>query len=226
MIPRLTAGVPQLVTYALDSKIEIKHEVPEANDEKALPSTWEFEEDRMIERLKFQRKHFYRIQNEGKEIQTLFIEHDGDEGEWIPEPSDAWVATQSQTVHRYCIRVPAVQSITLEVSEMKVGVIRWNNGSSIEDMRNALRRPDLTAQARARLELLLRKKTETEAVVQRTLYLTRVLDEIAKDQTRIKGLMSALVRGDTLHTRYLGKLDELENQMELAQTELASLRSK
>ena len=82
MIPRLVAGVPQLVTYALDSKIEIKHEVPNAIDERQLPSSWEFQEDRIIENLKFQRTHHYRIQNEGTDSHWLFIEHVANKDEW------------------------------------------------------------------------------------------------------------------------------------------------
>ena len=36
--------------------------------------------------------------------------------------------------------------------------------------------------------------------------------------------MAVLVRGDALHTRYLGKLDELESQIESSQKELAGLQ--
>ena len=229
MIPRLVAGVPQLVTYALDSKIEIKHEVPNAIDERQLPSSWEFQEDRIIENLKFQRTHSYRIQNEGTDSHWLFIEHVANRDEWVPEPTDALVATEDKDTHRYRVRVPAAGSINLEVPETKKRVIQWSKNSSASDLRSALRqpemgRPDMEAQARVRLEELLKTITAAERVAQRTQQLSRELELYAKEQTRIKGLMAVLVRGDALHTRYLGKLDELESQIESSQKELAGLQ--
>ncbi|MEI6524703.1 MAG: hypothetical protein WCP62_01665 [Planctomycetota bacterium] len=229
MIPRLVAGVPQLVTYALDSKIEIKHEVPNAIDERQLPSSWEFQEDRIIENLKFQRTHHYRIQNEGTDSHWLFIEHVANKDEWLPEPTEALVATEDKDTHRYRVRVPAAGLINLEVPETKKRVIQWSKNSSASDLRSALRqpdtgRPDMEAQARVRLEELLKTITAAERVAQRTQQLSRELELYAKEQTRIKGLMAVLVRGDALHTRYLGKLDELESKIESSQKELISLQ--
>ena len=82
----------------------------------------------------------------------------------------------------------------------------------------------MEAQARVRLEELLKTITAAERVAQRTQQLSRELELYAKEQTRIKGLMAVLVRGDALHTRYLGKLDELESQIESSQKELAGLQ--
>ena len=224
MIPRLVAGVPQLVTYALDSKIEIKHEVPNAIDERQLPSTWEYEEDRIIEKVKVQRTHSYRILNEGTESHSLFVEHVSDKDQWVPAPTDALVATEDKETQRYRVRVPAAGSIVLEVPETKKREIRWSKNSSASDLMSALRRPDMEVQARVRLEELLKTITASERVAQRTQQLSRELELYAKEQTRIKELMSVLVRGDALHTRYLAKLDELESQIESSQKELASLR--
>jgi hypothetical protein len=224
MIPRLVSGVPQLVTYSLDSMIDIQHDEPRVDSHVVVPSQWSHTEYGLIETASWERIHRYRIRNESLRSLTLFVEHQQSDQEWEPLRNDASEATQDDTSHRYRLRLPPSNVTELEVKERKTQVIEWNLKSDFAKLQAKLKDPHIQGFARSELEKYV-TKIRNDAIFARTMEkLSQERVQLTQDQSRVKGLLSAVARGDALYERYIDKLNHLEDEIDRVQTAIAELQ--
>lgn len=214
MIPRLVSGIPQLVTYALDSMIDIQHDEPTADAHVVVPSTWALAEEGLIETATWERIHRYRIRNESLRSLILFVEHSQSDSDWEPLRNDASEATQDNESHRYRLRLPPSNSTELEVKETKTQEIIWNLKSDLAKLRAKLKDPQVQGFARLELEKFVTTIQQETSFAREMEKLNQEIVQLTQDQNRIKGLISAVVRGDELHSRYIDKLNHLEDEIE------------
>jgi hypothetical protein len=214
MIPRLVSGVPQLLTYALDSMIEIQHDEPTADAHVVVPSTWALVEHGLMETATWERIHRYRIRNEGLRSLILFVEHSQSDDDWEPLRNDASEPTQDNASHRYRLRLPPSNSTEFEVKEKKTQGIIWNHRSDLARLRAKLKDPQVQGFARLELEKFVTTIQQEASFAREMEKLNQELAQLTQDQNRIKGLLSALARGDDLHSRYIDKLNHLEDEIE------------
>jgi chromosome segregation ATPase len=80
------------------------------------------------------------------------------------------------------------------------------------------------------IQSLVDEKVESirlrEAITAKMAALRKNIESCNVEQTRIRNLITALERGEALYARYLGKLDQLESQIEKAQAELSELEKQ
>jgi chaperonin cofactor prefoldin len=226
MIPRLVSGVPQLVTYAVDGLIEIRHEIPDPGSDVSLPSTWHWNDDELIETAKWERVHHYRIQNDGQKSALLFVEHRVDDYDWIPVRNDAFVETQGTDEYRYRMRVAPVRDEDFQVTEQRSKQIVWSSKTNVADMRLKLKDATLDPIARKSLQQWITSIEREKSYVFKKERINRELNEAAQDQRRIKELLTAVPREDELYKRYLDKLSTLENEIDALRKSLNEVNSQ
>ncbi len=104
MFPRLVAMVPQMVTYALDTSIEVKSET---SPEHSTKSTFRFDENETLIATKVsERRVRYSLSNDSNDSQVVSIEHRTTEQDWLPAPSQEQDGKPNQSNFRYHVNCP------------------------------------------------------------------------------------------------------------------------
>jgi hypothetical protein len=226
LIPRLSTDTPQLVTYSLDPTIEVTHHAPAVLDEVPLPSEWTLLNNELVEQYRRQRIHDYQIRNDGDKSKILIIEHQSANSQWKPQPSEASVATKDTEINRYRVQLDASSSKQLNVVEMRSGTKKWDHSIPLAEWQELQSRKGLEPGIQSFVEACVQWIQKRDAISRRISELRKSIESYNLEQSRIRNLITALARGEALHTRYLGKLDQLESQIEKAQSELSDLDSK
>ncbi len=220
MVPRLVCGVPQLVTYAVDGLIEIRHEIPDPSAHVSLPSTWTRDGDSMIESATQERLHQYQIRNDGQRSALLFIEHSVADEDWFPVHNEALVETQDSEEFRYRLRVPSGRTGNFEVAERMSRQIVWSSRTNLADLQLKLKESALDPAARKALHEWVATIEHERSYVTQKERITRDLHQTTQEQNRIKDLLTAVAREDELHKRYLDKLNKLEDEIDALRASL------
>jgi hypothetical protein len=212
--------VPQLVTYAVDGLIEIRHEIPDPVSDVSLPSTWHWNDDELIETAKWERVHHYRIQNDGQKSALLFIEHPVDDQNWIPVRNHALVETQGTDEYRYRTRIAPGLDEDFQVVEQSIKQIVWSSKTNVADMRLKLKDTTLDPVAKKTLHQWVATIEHERSYVTQKERISRELHQTTQEQNRIKELLTAVSREEELHKPYLDKLNQLEDQVDALRASL------
>ncbi|MFN7734272.1 MAG: hypothetical protein ACK5OB_20420 [Pirellula sp.] len=226
LIPRLSTDTPQLVTYSLDPSIEVTHREPKVTEGVSLPSEWTLQSHELIEHTRRQRTHDYLVRNDSDQPRWLIIEHQPASSQWKPQPSDASMATKESSMSRYRIQVDASSSKRLEVVELQSGRKIWNHATSLVEWMELQQRSGLDREIQSLVDEKVESIRLREAITAKMAALRKNIESCNVEQTRIRNLITALERGEALYARYLGKLDQLESQIEKAQAELSELEKQ
>lgn len=222
MFPRLVAQVPQLVTYALDTTVEITSEI---RPEHSATTTYHFDNAGTLIGTKVsQRLVRYSLTNESSAAQTVWIEHQPTEKNWTPERVEEKVPKSEPTSFRYSVDVPSKSTVNKDVRETETIVTKWPKDANWLQLRPLLDAADMPPDIRKRLEGRVKKLEECDVLKATETKLSSSKESAAIEQRRIKELMIALNRQDELHIRYLKKLATLESEIESASEQLITVR--
>ncbi len=222
MFPRLVAQVPQLVTYALDTSVEITSEIL---PEHSAKTTYRFDSvGTLIGTKVSQRLVRYSLINENQAAQTVWIEHQPTERNWTPERVGEQVQKSEPSSFRYSVDVPSKSTAIKDVLETETSLTKWPKDANWLQLKHLMDSADMPPEIRRRLEGRVKKLEEHDVLKASETKLSSSKESAAIEQRRIKELMIALNREDELHTRYLKKLATLESEIESATERLLSVR--
>jgi hypothetical protein len=170
----------------------------------------------------------YTIRNNDRDARLVILEHPI-RAEWTLSPSSR-PAESTAAVHRFRVTVPAGQTTTLDVDEIKgSGVTAEMLKMGMEDLRLVITNAESRASVERALAPLAAKAAEVEQIQVDTILRQNQLQAIAQDQARIRENMTAL-KGSAaerrLLERYTRQLDEQESAIESLTREVADLESR
>jgi hypothetical protein len=170
----------------------------------------------------------YTIRNNDRDARLVIVEHPI-RAEWTLSPSSK-PAESTAAVHRFRVTVPAGQTTTLDVDEIKgFGVTAEMLKMGVEDLRLVITNAESRASVERALAPLAAKAAEVEQIEADTTVRQNKLQAIAQDQARIRENMTAL-KGSAaerrLLERYTRQLDEQESTIEALTREVADLQSR
>ena len=224
MFPRLVAQVPQLVTYALDTSVEITSEIL---PEHASKATYRFDGEGTLIGTKISQRHVrYSLSNDSKSAQTVWIEHQPAERNWLPAPVGDQVGKADLTSFRYKVDVPSKSTAKKDILETETIITKWPKGTNWVLFKYLTEAAGMTPEIRDRLETRIRRLAEYEVLKATETKLTSSKENAAIEQRRIKELMIALNREDELHKRYLTKLATLESEIESSAGRIVTVRKE
>ena len=222
MFPRLVAQVPQLVTYALDTFLEITSEILPEHSSK---TTYRIDdEDTLIGTKISQRLVRYSLTNDSKAAQTVWIEHQPAERNWLPERVGDQVGKFEHRSFRYKVDVPSKSTAKQEILETETSISKWPKETNWIQLKQLMEAAGMTPEIRERLANRVKKLAEYEVLIATETKLTSSGASAVIEQRRIKELMIVLNREDELHSRYLKKLATLESEIESTSERLISVR--
>ncbi len=224
MFPRLVAQVPQMVTYALDTSIEI---TSETLGEHSTKSTYRFDDnDTLIAIQVSERLVHYSLANDGTVPRTVSIEHRPTEEDWRPVGFEDQAGKPTHSSFRYSVDCPTKSVVTRDVLEIKTTTTKWPKGTKWTQLKRLTLAVGMSTEVRGRLENRIRKMAEHEALQANESELTQTSEKAAAEQHRIKTLIAVLDRQDELHARFLKKLHSLEDEIEDTIEKLVAVRKK
>ena len=222
MFPRLVAQVPQLVTYALDTSLEITSEI---QLEHSTKTTYRMDrEDTLIGTKVSERLVRYSLTNESQAAQSVWIEHQPTERNWTPERDEKQVQKSEPTSFRYSVVVPGKSTANKDVLETETVVTKWPKDTNWLQLKQLMDAAGMPPEIRKRIEGRVEKLEEYDELKATETKLSVSKESAAIEQRRIKELMIALKRDDELHARYLKKMATLESEIESASERLLSVR--
>jgi hypothetical protein len=182
----------------------------------------------MVIQREFRDKRTYTARNEDPKARTLIIEHPNRAGWKIV--NDAKPEETAPSVYRFRLQVPAKSTATLTVEEMRPAETTYQVASLSDDqLALFVRQRALTAEAEQALRAILAKKSEIGAVDAEITARTSEVDQIFRDQERLRENLKALgTRAEerTLVSRYTRQLEEQETRLDAIKRELAEHEAK
>lgn len=224
MFPRLVAQVPQMVTYALDTSIEI---TSETLGEHSTKTTYRFDDkDTLIAIQVSERLVRYSLANDGTDPRTVSIEHRPSEEDWRPVALEVQAGKPATSGFRYNVDCSAKSIVARDVLEIKTTTTKWPKGTAWTQLKRLTLAVGMPIEVRERLENRIRKLAEHEALQANESELTQTREKATTEQHRIKTLIEVLDRQDELHARFLKKLHSLEDEIEGTLEKLVAVRKK
>lgn len=182
----------------------------------------------MVIQREFRDKRTYTGRNEDPKARTLIIEHPNRAGWKIV--NDVKPEETAPSVYRFRLQVPAKSTATLTVEEMRPAETTYQVASVSDDqLALFVRQRALTAEAEQALRAILAKKAEISAVDAEIAARKSEVDQIFRDQERLRENLKALgTRAEerTLVSRYTRQLEEQETRLDAIKREMAELEGK
>ncbi|MEQ1831294.1 MAG: hypothetical protein ABL921_35435, partial [Pirellula sp.] len=224
MFPRLVADIPQLVTYAIDSSIEVTKQ-EEVNQENPFdsPSTSSFQllnQNSISEVVTHQRLFRYQVNNDGLERRNVVIEHEPAGDQWIPEKGTLYKPSHLRTEYRYEIAVPPQQRLALDVREHRVERLFWDRSNTVLKIKQLLTKPGLSVELKSIVSKWLEERERSEGLIAKQQALAKTIDAYSSEQRRIRDLIESVKSDEGLRKRFVSKLGSLEDQIESARADL------
>jgi hypothetical protein len=214
-LPDLQPGEERLLSYAIDLGTEVEAK-PTASAGRLV--TVKIVRGVLHATEKERQEVAYRAVNRSKTDRTLLIEHP-----YRPQfslTSAVKPAERTRDLYRFELAVPAGGAADLAVAEERDSVnrIAISNLDS-EQIRFYLQQPTVSERVKAQLAEAMRLQAQVVQARQELQRTTAQLDEIAKDQDRLRKNLKEMPPTAAAYKRYLEKFDQQETQIEKLQAD-------
>lgn len=219
-LPDLAPGQQRLLSYAVDLAVRVLRQ--EESQPQRLVSL-RIVRGTLFERYRQLRQTRYTIKNSDERPRTLIIEHPHAADWKVIEPREVWQSAEG--LSRLRIDVPAKQTVTLAVRLERTVETRVVLSNIASDRIAVYLRSDvISEQLRRALERVQQFQSELAQVRKAREDVAAQLDELVREQARVRKNIQALPRESDAWRRQVSKLDALETQIEQARSRLADLR--
>ncbi|MFQ6097372.1 MAG: hypothetical protein ACE5O2_06540 [Armatimonadota bacterium] len=222
LIGDLAPGDERLITYAVDLAVEVE---PRREAGKQELVSLKIARGTLITTRKQRSEVTYNIKNVSDDARTVLIEHPLREAWDLVQPKEADERTRE--VYRFKVEVPAKDNARLQVAEERpqseTVMLSDVDADEIATFVKARRVSEPVKQALG--EIVKRKAAIADLRRQRDEHQAR-LDEITKEQERIRKNMDRLDRDSELYQMYVRKLTDQEREFEQLQGQIKKLRAQ
>ncbi len=224
MVPHLLGSQPQLVGYALNSSIDITL----SESVRQLPPIWRLIDEGRIEMTKLEEKtKVYAIANKDNKEHRVVIEHRyekaGREIQSSIQPVERLSSENRYETLRFEVQVGPNGTQRLEIIESTKSLANLDPKTiekvTIEAYLNSVNLPGDVA---ARLGSWLESEIASRKRIEERTRLNGERESVLKELHRIQAWLNTLHREDEIYQRYMKKLDDLENRLEIVEAKLAS----
>jgi hypothetical protein len=221
-IDTLSAGAERLISFAVDLDTEV------AVSSRTNPETLlavRIIKGTLISDLSLRTESVYTVKNSDDRPRSVLLEHPLNPDWELVSPTAAEETTRSS--YRFLVEVAGGESEKLLVAQerrIERSVLLTNLADDrISYFLSAANVPRRVIQA---LEGLAERKAELSATVAERQLEERKIDTIHREQSRIRENMGRLSKTSDLYKRYVGLLDEQEDQLEAALERIEELRTR
>ena len=221
-IDTLPAGAERLISFAIDLDVEV------AVSSRSVPETLlsvRIVKGTLISTLSQRSESTYKIKNSDDRSRSVLIEHPLNPNWELVVPARAEETTRS--AYRFLVEVAGGSSEELLVAQERQidrTVLLTNiNDSQVTYFLSAR---NVDRRVKRALEGLAERKTALEQTVRQRQEEERKVNTIHREQSRIRENMARLEKDSDLYKRYVGLLDEQEDLLEEALTNIEDLRAR
>jgi hypothetical protein len=220
-LPDLAPGGEQLISYALDLKVEVEPAAPKTQQELVSVS---LRKGILVATHKTIAETTYTIKNRDQKQKMLLLEHP-----WRPDwqliaPGQA--SERTRDAYRFLVTLAPEQSTQLLVREEKPlqQTVRLLDAGPdrIAYYLQAQQLSPAVQQALQKAVTLRERLEQTRTQVQR---LAQRLETITQEQSRIRQNMERLATNSDLYNRYVRKLDQQETEIDSLRKESDNLKA-
>ena len=221
-IDTLPAGAERLISFAIDLDTEV------AVSSRSVPETLlsvRIVRGTLISNLSQRAESTYRLKNSDDRSRSVLIEHPLRTDWDLVAPAEAQETTRSN--YRFLVEVPAGGTEELLVVQERQ-IDRTVMLANIDDSRITyfLSARNVDRRVKQALEGLAERKAALARTAGQLQEQERKVDTIHREQSRIRENMARLDRDSDLYKRYVGLLDDQEDLLEEALSNIEDLRSR
>lgn len=214
--PDLQPGEERLVSFALDSGMEVKTEGGTTTQQL---HTLHAVKGVLYSTTKVRQPRRYLIKNRSPQERALVIEHPIREGWTLVTPDKP--AERSRDVYRFLVTVPAGAAQTFAVvEEMRRHESVQLASAAEDDLKIVLRGTVASPKMKAALEELTPRKRKLTDATREAAQVGEQLKAIVEDQARLRANFEKVPPTSDAYKRYLTKFDAQETEIEKLQTDL------
>jgi hypothetical protein len=221
-IDTLPGGAERLISFAIDLDTEV------AVSARSIPETLlsvRIVKGTLISTLSQRAESTYRVKNSDDRSRSVLIEHPLNPDWQLVAPATAEETTRS--AYRFLVEVPAGEAKELRIAQERQ-IDRTVMLTNINDSQITyfLSERNLDRRVKQALEGLAERKTALARTVNQREEEERKVNTIHREQSRIRENMARLEKTSDLYRRYVGLLDEQEDLLEQALTNIEDLRAQ
>jgi hypothetical protein len=222
LLQNLSPGGERLISFALDLEVEV------APNEELKPQTVvdiRFAKGTLLITRRQIREQTYRIRNSADSPRTLLIEVPLQAGWELVAPKSP--AETTRDLYRFQLELAAGESDEFRVEtqrtiEERVAV----TDAEIDAIVQYQSARSISEETKQRLDEVIARKREIERLTTERAQAQQQLDEIASQQDRIRKNMAEIDRNTDLYARYITKLSQQEDDVEMLRKAIDRLTSE
>jgi len=219
LIDDLPPGGERLISYALDLDTEVE---PVAKSMPAQLISVRLFKGTLIATNRYVQEKTYNVRNRGTKARKVLIEHPF-QADWKllrPEPQE-----RTREVYRFALDVKPGERGQIEVVEERqyAQTIALSNLRA-DTIEFYIRAPVVSAEVRAALVKIAEMQNAISETNSNARRVEAEINQITKDQQRIRDNMGRLDRTSQLYQRYVATLTEQEEKLATLQESLSTLR--
>ncbi|HSB80542.1 MAG TPA: hypothetical protein VLM91_17310 [Candidatus Methylomirabilis sp.] len=220
-IADLPTGQERLISYALDLKTEVEAQSPAAQDNVVTAA---LRKGTLTVTRKSVADLTYTVVNRDTKRKTVLIEHPFRADWTLVAP--AAVTERTRDVYRFTVPVEANGKAQLHVREERLDKeIVGLSGSSPVDVGIYLESKQVSAKVKDALKRMIALRDRLDRTGTQRSGREQRIREISEEQGRIRENMAKLAQNSELYTRYVGKLDQQETEIEGIRKEVEALKA-
>jgi hypothetical protein len=216
----VTAGHERLLSYALDLRMEI--EPQRAAEQETLVSA-SLRKGALLVTRKQVSETTYVVTNRDEKPKTALIEHAARPDWKLVDPA---APERTREAYRFTVAAKAGESTHLRVREerpIQQTITMTDAGPGVIALYAQAR--EVSPKVKEALGRVVAFRTRLDRTVVKRGETEKRIDEITKEQARIRENMAKVPANSELHARYLAKLGQQETEIEVLRKELATHRA-
>jgi hypothetical protein len=220
-IADLPAGQERLLSYALDLKTEVEAQGTPGQELLAGAS---LKKGLLIVTKKAVQERIYSVANREAKAKVLLVEHPYRPDWKLMEPAAA--TERARDVYRFEVPVAAAAKAQLKVREERQlsQTVRLVDGGA-DTLAFYLQAKEVSPRVKEALQKAVGMRDRLGQTSAKRIQTEKRVEEIAKEQGRIRDNMGRVAQGSDLYARYLKRLDEQETEIERLRKEIDGLRA-